>query len=106
MHGLYAQVNYYGNKEFIGHVILPGYYVMPTSGHVTVGGSICMELLTRSGWLSTNDIEGILIQIRSEIMSDPRARLAPSPDTQYSEEEAKAAFERMVLKYGWNRQKR
>lgn len=79
---------------------------MSTSGHVTVGGSICMELLTRSGWLSTNDIEGILIQARAEIMSDPHARLASNPDTEYSEDEAKAAFERMVLRYGWNRQKR
>ena len=26
-------------------------------GHVTIGGSICMELLTRSGWKPTNDIE-------------------------------------------------
>ena len=64
-----------------------------------------MELLTQSGWLSTNDIEGILIQVRAEIMSDPRARLAPNPDTEYSEGEARFAFERMVLKYGWNRTK-
>lgn len=72
-------------------------------GHVTVGGSICMELLTRSGWLSTNDIEGILVQVRAEIMSDPRARLASNPDHEYSETEAKSAFERMVQRYGWNK---
>ena len=64
-----------------------------------------MELLTRSGWLSTNDIEGILVQVRAEIMSDPRARLAPNPDQQYSEAEAKDSFERMVQRYGWNRPK-
>ena len=64
-----------------------------------------MELLTRSGWLSTNDIEGILVQVRAEIMSDPRARLAANPDLEYSEDEAKAAFERMVQRYGWNRTK-
>ena len=65
-----------------------------------------MELLTRSGWLSTNDIEGILIQVRAEIMSDPRARLAPNQDIEYTESEAKIAFERMVQKYGWDRPKR
>jgi len=27
------------------------------AGHVTIGGSICMQLLTRSGWSPTNDIE-------------------------------------------------
>lgn len=27
------------------------------AGHVTIGGSICMEMLTRSGWTPTNDIE-------------------------------------------------
>lgn len=26
-------------------------------GHITIGGSICMELLTKSGWRPTNDIE-------------------------------------------------
>ena len=26
-------------------------------GHVTIGGSICMEMLTKSGWRPTNDIE-------------------------------------------------
>ena len=63
-----------------------------------------MELLTRSGWLSTNDIEGILIQVRAEIMSDSRARLDPNSDREYTEGEAKSAFERMVQRYGWNRQ--
>ena len=27
------------------------------SGHITIGGSICMEVLTRSGWRPANDIE-------------------------------------------------
>ena len=26
-------------------------------GHVTIGGSVCMEMLTRSGWRPTNEIE-------------------------------------------------
>ena len=37
-------------------------------------------------------------------MSDPNARLDLSGrDVDYSEQEAKAAFERMVIKYGWKR---
>eukprot|EP00731_Ephydatia_muelleri_P027031 Em0018g1131a len=47
---------------------------------------------------------GILVQVRAEIMSDLNAQLDPNnPDQEYSESEAKTAFERMVQKYGWNR---
>lgn len=73
------------------------------TGHVTIGGSICMQMLTRSGWSPSNDIESILVQVRAEIMSDPRARLESHSGREYSESEAKSAFERMVAKYGWNR---
>ena len=27
------------------------------TGHVTIGGSICMQVLTKSGWSPGNDIE-------------------------------------------------
>ena len=90
-------------------------------GHVTIGGSVCMQMLTRSGWSPSNDIEvslkhttglttnsllvffsfplqSILIQVRAEIMSDQKARL-----DHYPESEARVVFERMVQRYGWNR---
>nr|BAK02238.1 predicted protein [Hordeum vulgare subsp. vulgare] len=72
------------------------------TGHVTVGGSICMELLTNSGWNSTNDIESILIQIRSEMLSGG-ARLDHSNSTnyEYSESEAWDAFYRAASTHGW-----
>lgn len=73
------------------------------TGHVTIGGSICMQMLTRSGWAPCNDIEGILVQIRSEIMSDPNARLDADPGREYTESEARDAFNRMVSRYGWNK---
>ncbi|XP_071958129.1 uncharacterized protein [Antedon mediterranea] len=73
------------------------------TGHVTIGGSICMELLTRSGWSPTNDIESILVQVRAEIMSDSNARLDSNPNTEYSEKEAQNAFKRMTQKYGWDK---
>jgi len=71
------------------------------TGHVTVGGSICMELLTRSGWSPGNDIESILIQIRSEIMSGG-ARLDLQNLTAYDEAEAKTAFQRAAKRHGWD----
>lgn len=73
------------------------------TGHVTIGGSICMELLTRSGWKPTNDIEGILVQIRAEIMSDGNAKLGKNPDKEYKESAARDAFKRMEKTYGWNK---
>ena len=95
-------------------------------GHVTIGGSICMQMLTRSGWSPSNDIEvrpptymykfvalfwfvaptptqSILIQVRAEIMSDSNARLDTNPERPYDEHEARDAFERMVRRYGWGR---
>ncbi|CAH1270373.1 UBE2Q2 [Branchiostoma lanceolatum] len=71
------------------------------TGHVTIGGSICMEMLTRSGWRPTNDIESILVQIRAEILSDNNVRLDKNPNWEYTESEAKTAFHRMVNRYGW-----
>jgi len=73
------------------------------TGHVTVGGSICMELLTNSGWNSTNDIESIIIQIRAE-MTGGGARLdqGMSNNYEYSEHEAWDAFFRAASTHGWS----
>jgi ubiquitin-conjugating enzyme E2 Q len=37
------------------------------TGHVTVGGSICMESLTPSGWSSARSLESYFIEILSLI---------------------------------------
>lgn len=70
------------------------------TGHVTVGGSICMELLTNSGWAPTNNIESVLVQIRSEMLMGG-GRLDLSNTQPYSEHEAKAAFQRVAKDHGW-----
>mmetsp|Transcript_5704 Transcript_5704/g.18555 ORF Transcript_5704/g.18555 Transcript_5704/m.18555 type:complete len:162 (-) Transcript_5704:1510-1995(-) len=71
------------------------------TGHVTVGGSICMELLTRSGWNPANDLESLLIQIRSEMITGG-ARLEPkAAQREYSEAEAQEAFRRVASQHGW-----
>ncbi|XP_050396863.1 ubiquitin-conjugating enzyme E2 Q1 [Patella vulgata] len=74
------------------------------TGHVTIGGSVCLQMLTKSGWSPSNDIELILIQVRTEILSDKNARLDKSKENQeYTLDEAKQAFNRMVTRYGWNK---
>ena len=64
--------------------------------HVPVYVCVCMcDYCTRQ--------QSILIQVRAEIMSDKNAQLDVTPDREYSDFEAKDAFERMVRRYGWNK---
>jgi len=73
------------------------------TGHVTVGGSICMELLTMSGWNATNDIESILVQIGAELVGGgARLDAGMSNNYEYAESEAWEAFYRAAGNHGWN----
>eukprot|EP00668_Euglena_longa_P042578 GGOE01056358.1.p1 GENE.GGOE01056358.1~~GGOE01056358.1.p1 ORF type:complete len:313 (-),score=104.57 GGOE01056358.1:217-1155(-) len=69
------------------------------TGHITIGGSVCMELLTTSGWTAANSVESILIQIRTEIM-EGGGRL-DLKHAEYTEEEAKLAFHRVAQRHQW-----
>ncbi|PWY85038.1 ubiquitin conjugating enzyme [Aspergillus heteromorphus CBS 117.55] len=70
-------------------------------GHVTIGGAMCMELLTSSGWLPTTTMESVLLQVRMALCStDPRpARLQYGMD--YSFGGAVEDFQRACLRHGW-----
>ncbi|CAK5263224.1 unnamed protein product [Mycena citricolor] len=72
-------------------------------GHVTGGGSICMDLLTADNWMPTYSIPAVLMQIRLAISNlDPRpARLAPNWKLAYSPSEALAGFKRAAATHGW-----
>lgn len=71
-------------------------------GHVTAGGSICMEILTTSGWNSDITVEGLLNTIYTLIMSEkPAARLAANYDVDYDFEEAKSAYKRVAQDHSW-----
>ncbi|KAL9641577.1 hypothetical protein ABK040_013496 [Willaertia magna] len=72
------------------------------TGHVTIGGSICMELLTSSGWSSVCSIESILVQIRTEMIAG-NAQLDFGNTSAYTEHEAKEAFFRVAQRYGWEK---
>jgi ubiquitin-conjugating enzyme E2 Q len=71
------------------------------TGHVTVGGSICTELLTNKGWTAANTIEAVIVSIRAQFL-EGGARLDLSNTKDYSEAEAKDAFNRMVQTHGWH----
>ncbi|KAJ7626463.1 hypothetical protein B0H17DRAFT_1024399 [Mycena rosella] len=88
-------------------------------GHVTGGGSICMDLLTSDGWLPSyrcapvasprpasdlcSSISAVLMQIRLAISNlDPRpARLAQNWNTPYAVGEALVGFKRAAATHGW-----
>jgi len=70
------------------------------TGRVTVGGSICTDILTQAGWKPTYNIEALLANVFAEILSShPRIDLNNS--TPYSLEEAKSAFMRVAADHGW-----
>jgi len=70
------------------------------TGHVTLGGAICMELLTNTGWRPLNDVEQIIISIRTELATG-RLDLSQSASA-YSESEAWTAFYRAAGNHGWD----
>lgn len=74
------------------------------TGHVTVGGSICMELLTASGWSPVYTFESIIVQIVNA-MIEGGGRLdkaAVITRSEYSEFEAREAFDRVARAHGWS----
>lgn len=76
-------------------------------GHMTVGGAMCMELLTSTGWSPVSSMESVLMQIRMALLSeDPRpARLAPVVKGQrhqdYAVGEAIEAYRRAAGAHDW-----
>lgn len=40
-------------------------------GHVTIGGALCMELLTNSGWSAVSSLESVLLQVVCFYLSFP-----------------------------------
>lgn len=69
------------------------------TGHVTIGGSVCMDLLTNEKWNCCMSIDKIIMIIKQNILSDEKSSLDIYNKTQYGLEEAKSAFARMVANH-------
>jgi ubiquitin-conjugating enzyme E2 Q len=65
------------------------------TGHVTIGGSICMESLTPSGWSSARSVESYFVEIIS-LLDEGKARLDLTHIMPYSLNEAQEAFNRVA----------
>jgi len=72
------------------------------TGHVTLGGSVCMQLLTQSGWLPSVALETVFVAIRSE-MVEGGGKLDFANKKDYTLQEAREAFNRVAERYGWKR---
>ncbi|KAH9895584.1 hypothetical protein C8Q73DRAFT_688553 [Cubamyces lactineus] len=72
-------------------------------GHVTGGGSMCMDLLTADGWLPSYSISSVLLQIKLAISNlDPRpARLSQDWSRPYGMHEAIEGYRRAANHHGW-----
>ena len=80
-------------------VITPRFKYM--TGHVTLAGAICMEVLTTSGWTPGYSIESLIIQIKSEL-SEGGGRLDPQKHNMtYGLKEAQSSFIRVAKGHGW-----
>jgi ubiquitin-protein ligase len=71
------------------------------SGHITVGGSLCMEMLTNQGWSPTFNVENIITQIKLAINDGNGEIDEKNYSKRYTIEEAEMAFKRVVAAHGW-----
>lgn len=70
-------------------------------GHVVLGGAMCMELLTNSGWSSASSLESVLMQIRLAMASEPFARIEMGVRGDYGVREAAEGYLRACASHGW-----
>ena len=70
------------------------------TGHITNGGSICTDLLTKTGWSASYCVESIIISVKNLII-EGKGRLGNSWSTRYTMNEARGAFSTMLKVHGW-----
>jgi ubiquitin-protein ligase len=70
------------------------------TGHITLGGSICMELLTNQGWDITTSVSTVITYVKSAIL-EGEGEIDPKSKNNYSLDEAQDAFNRMLKSHGW-----
>lgn len=90
--------NYPHSPPFI-RIVTPKF--MFRTGHITMGGSICMELLTNQGWIPTATMASVLFQIILLINEGDGRIDEVNYKQQYSMSEARAAYDRLKATHGW-----
>lgn len=71
------------------------------TGHITVGGSVCSELLTSEKWNSSIDMSQVLLFLHSTLIEGKAKIDWSKPSIPYSETEARANFLRTAHDHKW-----
>lgn len=91
------QTDFPGSPPFV-QVICPRF--QQWTGHVTIGGSMCTELLTGSGWRSDMSAMGLMLQLQNNIV-EGGAKIDHNNLHDYTKTEALEAFKRVARDHGW-----
>jgi len=70
------------------------------TGHITIGGSVCIKDLTTSGWNSKNELFPFFVMMRN-LLLEGFALIDMGNLSDYTEAEAKEAFQRVAQAHGW-----
>ena len=71
------------------------------TGHITINGAICHEILAHNSWAASYSVEALLIDIRANIM-EGEAEIEPDKwDDTYSFSAAKVDYDRVMRSHGW-----
>jgi len=71
------------------------------TGHITIGGSVCIQELTRSGWRSEFELSTFIIMIRNLLLEGMALIDMDNANAEYTEAEARDAFDRVARQHGW-----
>lgn len=71
------------------------------SGHVTVGGSICAEGLTKDGWNQQRSVENVLVEVFVNLAAGDASLDIAGSKWDYMLCEAQEAFRRSAATHGW-----
>lgn len=90
--------NYPFEPPFV-RIIYP--HFVERKGHITMGGSFCVDILTTQKWSSANSIESLMTVLKL-IMLTGKAEIDESkPNKRYNLEEAIEAFNRALKTHNW-----
>lgn len=71
------------------------------TGHITSGGSICMEVLTNSSWSPMYSLESLIVDIKCQIVEGNGQIDMENWRHKYTLREAQDSFYRVAQSYGW-----
>ena len=99
--GIHLKVYFYDSFPFsppFVHIVCPRF--QQWTGHVTIGGSMCTEMLTSTGWNKDITALAFLLQLKNNIMEGD-GKIDLYNKHEYTENEALSAFERVARHHGW-----